>query len=439
MLSKRRLSAATRTIDNNIQKVLQKIEKNNSKVDELVLGDRLFSDTFNRFRIELSSSGKDVTFNSSEASDFSTLGASIATNTNLTKLSIVESVITALDASNRDFYDGLKQNSSINYLFFNCRDPLGEVAEEILKVYQINGSQLHRLSIMGANLRIGSGHTILVTTLQRCTNLKYIRLCHCNINYVKLLPIVEAIRGHSSLETLSFGGNSIRSTGCTALAALLEDPNCNINKLPLYQNRIDEEGTTIIANSLANNASLQKLDLHNNPIPFDQTSEEPFCNALCNTTSINSIHSSNHTLEYVRLYPGLSRQVGPELRSLLTLNKIENKRQVAIRKILLYHPNIDMKPLFDMASEDEEWSLKGLPYVVAWFERANEIFPKVKNKRELANLGISQTETESERESYDIDPKKLSAIFQFTRAMPLSFAAATPFDDEGKKKKRKRS
>jgi len=194
----------------------------------------------------------------------------------------------------------------------------------------------------------------------------------------------------------------------------------------------------MIANSLANNTSLRKLDLHHNPILFHQTTEEPFCNVLCNTTSINSIHSSNHTLEYIRLYPGLSRQLGPELRSLLKLNEIENKRQVAIRKILLYHPNIDMEPLFDMASEDEEWNLKALPYVVAWFERADEIFPKVKNKRELANLGISQTETESERESYDIDPKKLSAIFQFTRAMPLSFAAAIPFDVESKKKKRKR-
>ena len=58
MLSKRRLSAATRTMDNNTQKVLQKIENNNSKVDELVLGDRLFSDTFNRFRIKLRSSGR---------------------------------------------------------------------------------------------------------------------------------------------------------------------------------------------------------------------------------------------------------------------------------------------------------------------------------------------------------------------------------------------
>jgi len=271
MLSKRRLSAATR---NNIQKELQKIEKNNSKVDELVLGDRLFSDTFNRFRIKLKSSGKDVTFNSSDSDDFSSLGAVIAANTHITKLSIAESVITALDVSIKDFYDGLKQNSSINDIFFNCRDQLGEVAEGILRVYQENSNQLLRLDILGANLRIGSGHTTLITTLQRCTNLKHIYLYHCNINNRILLRIVEAIRGHSSLENLYLGGNRIKRGGCTALAALLEDPNCNINTLPLHHNLIRINGITIIANSLANNTSLRKLYLHNNPIIFHQTTEE---------------------------------------------------------------------------------------------------------------------------------------------------------------------
>ena len=419
MLSKRRLSAATRTIDNNIQKVLRKIEKNDSKVDELVLGDRLFSDTFNRYRIRFRSSGKDVTFNSSKGGDFSTLGRLIGKNTHLTKLSVAESVITALDVSSRDFYDGLKENSSINDLFFNCRDPLGEVAEKILKVYHLNSNQLHGLSMLGANLRNGGIHTLSIT-LQRCTNLKHIQLSHCNINNRILLPIVEAIRGHSSLETLYLNNNRIRRAGCTALSTLLQDPNCNINTLQLSHNRIDEEGITIIANSLANNTSLQKLYLHNNnPLPIPIHPEEPFCNVLCNTTSINSIHLSNHTLEYIRLYPELSRQIGPELRSLLKLNEIENKRQVAMRKILLYHPNIDMEPYFADWISDDERTLKGLSYVVAWFDRANEIFPKIKNKRELANLGIpkTDTETETERESYDIDPKKLSAIFQFTRAM----------------------
>jgi hypothetical protein len=379
-----------------IQKVLKRIKKKNDQVKQIVLGNY----SSERYR-------DIVVFNSSNSDDFSTLGRLIGKNTHLTKLSVKEDNLIALDASNRDFYDGLTRNSSINDLFLSNRRLLGEVAEGILRVYKENNS-LTRLVIVGANLRNGSGHSTLVTTLQRCTNLIQISLLSCNINDEILLPIVEAIRGRTSLEKLHLNNNRIRRAGSTALAALLEDTNCNVTHLHLNQNRIDNEGMTAIANSLANNTSLRTLDLHHNSI----SSKEPFCNVLCNTTSINSIHSSNHTLENLMLYLGnLSNREGPELLSLLKMNKTKNKRQVAIRKVLKYNPNMDMEPYFADWISDDEQTLKGLPYVLALFEKANK--------------------------SYDGGPRKLSAIFQFTRAMPLSFAAAAPFDVESKKKRKR--
>ena len=55
------------------------------------------------------------------------------------------------------------------------------------------------------------------------------------------------------------------------------------------------------------------------------------------------------------------------------MNEETNKSHVAIRKILKYHPNIDMKPLFEWgANEDGEQTLKALPHVVDRFERAKE-------------------------------------------------------------------
>ena len=74
---------------------------------------------------------------------------------------------------------------------------------------------------------------------------------------------------------------------------------------------------------------------------------------------------------------------------------------------------MDMEPYSYFADwiSDDEQTLKGLPYVLALFEKANK--------------------------SYDGGPRKLSAIFQFTRAMPLSFAAAAPFDVESKKKRKR--
>ena len=100
--------------------------------------------------------------------------------------------------------------------------------------------------------------------------------------------------------------------------------------------------------------------------------------------------------------------IGDEILSLLQLNEETNKSHVAIKKILKYHPNINMQPLFKWNMEGEgERNLKALPYVIAWFERAE---------------GVA---CEEGRESYNIDRRKLDTIYQFAKAMPLLFVPAS--------------
>ena len=126
-----------------------------------------------------------------------------------------------------------------------------------------------------------------------------------------------------------------------------------------------------------------------------------FSTLLCNTSSINDTHSSNHTLEKLDLL-GENQHSGRQLDILLKLNKGTNKSHVAIKKILKNHPNIDMKPLFEWDLEGEQ-TLKALPYIVDWFGRA---------KKAVA---------EDEENCYRLDERKLSAILQFSKAMPLLF------------------
>ena len=102
--------------------------------------------------------------------------------------------------------------------------------------------------------------------------------------------------------------------------------------------------------------------------------QNAFVRLLCNTDSINNTYLSNHTLEQVTISSngGQGEDVlGKQLKSLLKLNVgTNNQSHVAIKKILQYH-NIDMKQLFGWDSEDDQ-SLKSLPYVIDWFERADE-------------------------------------------------------------------
>ena len=139
--------------------------------------------------------------------------------------------------------------------------------------------------------------------------------------------------------------NRIGNAGCHAIATLLADTNSNIQTLVLDDNQIGNEGATVIANSLSNNNKLMRLDLEENPI--DASADGIFCRALCNTSSVNDTYRSNHTLKELVLSDEQEEQDVDHLATVLDLNKGTDKSHVAIKKILKYHPNIDMEPLFE--------------------------------------------------------------------------------------------
>ena len=91
---------------------------------------------------------------------------------------------------------------------------------------------------------------------------------------------------------------------------------------------------------------------------------------------------------------------------------------MTIKKILKYHPNIDMGPFFEWGMDAEgEQTLKALPYVIDWFERAKVV-------------------AAADNEDYNISERKLSAIFQFARAMPLLCVSTSNIKIDNKKRKR---
>ena len=109
------------------------------------------------------------------------------------------------------------------------------------------------------------------------------------------------------------------------------------------------------------------------------------------------------------------------LESLLKLNKdTDNEHHASIKKILKYHPNIDVEPLFEwgLEEDDEERNLKALPYVMNWFERAR--------------VAVA----DEDEEEYNIEERKLSAIFQFAKAMPLLLEGISYISADDKKRKR---
>ena len=388
-------------MDNHSQNMLRRVEANDVECTGLWIGHPDFHDGFI----------------SSDASDYSRLGAAIGNNTYLEELVVALDDEDSLDAANNEFFDGLKRNSSISDLELHCNGHIlvGGVEHEILKSHQKINNNLTYLRINSAVLDNGGGDAI-IETLRWCTIIKTINFGYNNITDEQLLPIVEAIkRGcKTSLESLFLHGNSV--SNASALATLLADPNSNLQFLNLNTNQIGNEGATVIANSLANNIKLKTLCLRRNP--FDQSAVGIFCTVLCNTSSVNTTYCSNHTLDTLRLSDEQEGQHADHLSSIMRLNNGTNTSHVAIEKILKYHPDIDMEPLFEWDAEGEQ-TLKALPHVIDWFGRAEE-----------AVAG------DQDRGDYQIEKKKLSAIFQFTKAMPLFFVQPFYIDEGSKKRKR---
>ena len=353
---------------------------------------------------------------------FSEIGAALGDNTNIKSLNMELGLVEDIQTfDSTSFEEGLKRNSSIRHLIIggDDRNIAGGVMEIVLD--NINNN-LITLSIIGdrsnggasSTTLQGGGDRIVANTLRSCRNLKSLRLAFCGVNNELLLPIIEAARGHM-LEKLEITWNdgSFGNTECKSLATtLLEDPNSNLQTLNLSFNRIGTEGAIAIANGLFNNNKLKKLDFFCNHGIDERACSPLFSNLLCNTSTVNKTYSSNHTLQDLSI--GRSEQ----LKQLLKLNKGMNKRHVAIKKILLYHSNIDMKPLYGWDKEDEK-SLKSLPYVIDWFRRVKEVIGGEEGS------GILE----------DTSPRKLSAIFQFARDMPLMFVPTPQIAGGGKKRK----
>ena len=253
-----------------------------------------------------------------------------------------------------------------------------------------------------------------------------------------VLPMIEAIRGHtsySSIHELCLSANHIGVAGCAALATLLEDPNCNLHTLQLQGNNIDIVCATSLLDGLVSNTKLRKLWLHNNPIDRDIEIANPlvvdvFCKALCNTTSINDTHLSNHTLEGVSF--GYANP--EEMKVLLELNGSTSNKSAAINKILRYHPNIDVEPFFEIGTEGNERNLKALPCLVDWFERAKEAVLDISFIKNGVVTGESFSNEDEQMQL--VDSRKLSSIYQFALAMPLLFVPAAHTKACDKKRKR---
>ena len=249
-------------------------------------------------------------------------------------------------------------NKSLKHFYLYETD-MGDDLVDIITALSMH-PQLTKFSLLD-NV-IGRNECTALATLLRCTTTKLQKLCLArdNIDDEGVKVLVNALADVNSLRDLSFTTNrSITMRGWRLVSTLLEMPECNLVALTINNNNIGNEGALVFANALANNSTLKCLGLHSCGIGTKGWA--PFLKLLCDTSSVNSTYLSNHTLETISDMPRRFKQI-----CLLVSNIWQDKRQVAMIKILKHHSHFNMEPFF-------EWEFKVLPLMIRWFTTAGTV------------------------------------------------------------------
>ncbi|EJK58556.1 hypothetical protein THAOC_21311 [Thalassiosira oceanica] len=213
-----------------------------------------------------------------------------------------------------------------------------------------------------------------IPSLEACTCMQRLILKDMRMSS-KSSAALSAIFPHmAGLQELDLTGNLFDGNCVQSLARGLVECR-SLRTLNLSRNRIGDDGLAMLIQGLP--TSIVSLDLSRNEIETGWNAFLPF---LCNPTSINATHGSNHIL----LCVGYTANISRDVITMLRLNFGKDKSHVAAKKILQTHRHLDMRPLFDR-------ELDLLPRVVAWLERFADSRPDL----------------------------KLSSIFDFVRAMPM--------------------
>ena len=257
---------------------------------------------------------------------------------------------------------------------------------EIIEALSMH-SQLEKLELISMN--IGRNECVALANLA-FTELRALNLSNNNLDDEGVDALVGAFTNCKVDDLVLSSNPNISARGWQCVANLLECPHSNLEELHLIKNNIGDGSALVFANALSTNPKLKMLGLEDNDITAEGWSG--FSKVLCDASSINSTFLSNHTLQEL----GNEEEMPADVNYSLELNFTDDKKQVAIEKILKHHQHFDMQPFF-------EWDLKVLPFAISWFERARSI----------------------ENDEVGIDNHKLGAIYQFVRAMPEVFEPAS--------------
>ena len=158
---------------------------------------------------------------------------------------------------------------------------------------------------------------------------------------------------------------NVTSSGWRAFCAVFQSTESALEVMGLWDNNIGSDVHVAWASSLASNQSMKELGMHFFP-SMTPVGMAAFTRILCNKSTIMTTFLSNHALG--KVITGHTNTVNtPELDLLLENNRVHTAFGAARQKIIMYHfSDADSLQLF------KEMDLGILPNALAWMSRVVE-------------------------------------------------------------------
>ena len=258
--------------------------------------------------------------------------------------------------------EGIGCCRNLTELLLSCNTNISAAGLRSLSSYfQDDTCCLEKLNLNSMQMD-DNGAEALAAGLMHCESLKHLNVSRNQIGDTGIASLVSGLTtaANANLERLDLGENRFSTAGIRSLSTLIQSLRSTLKELSLYNIQVDDDGISILAHELTNNTKLQSLDFEIRA----SSNVSPISKLLCDTSSINNIYLSNHTLQTICRHDEFWRYL--DLNRRRQNLEPEYRRVIPMIKILINYPDLaEMEPFY-------QWKLKFLPMIVAWFQKAFE-------------------------------------------------------------------
>ena len=297
--------------------------------------------------------------------EWNRLGAAFGQNTSLEKLQLRDGLRRPYHIDNESYecieaiYRGLELNSSLE----NIEIDLDLMNDETLPSFNLRDAQFKgSLKIFKlCDGRMNNNQSHIISSFLENTSLQCFDISSVAFDAFNEQSFGRIISACTKVQALDVECNTISQY--TTVASLLRNPIVNLSVISFHFESMDEEKLSIIAAGLARNTTLKFLVLGFYGMSIGDTDTSILAKALCDASSIESIHTSNHTLKHV----APTEKMLPIVLDCLKLNEIEDKDKVIRKKIAKYYfiGDFDISPFAKMP-------VSVLPKVLSLIEEDDE-------------------------------------------------------------------